>query len=128
MLAAHPVDANGQAPSAFNTLVPRELDAATLRATAERPDYRYQSLVTMAAELRSISAILEVLVIAAPFYMQLTVDEVIARGDVDLMLALALGFALALLVLKLKLKLPHLRVRLRLCLGQLRLSLALHLL
>jgi serine/threonine protein kinase len=58
MLAAHPVDANGQAPSVFNTLVPKELDAAALRATAQQPDYRYQSLVTMAAELRSIAAIL----------------------------------------------------------------------
>lgn len=60
MLAAHPVDANGQAPSVFNVLVPKELDAATLRATAQQPDYRYQSLVTMAAELRSIAAILDV--------------------------------------------------------------------
>ena len=41
-----------------------------------------------------LSVILELLVIAAPFYMQLTVDEVVARGDVDLMLALALGFGL----------------------------------
>ncbi|MFC7538481.1 ABC transporter transmembrane domain-containing protein [Siccirubricoccus deserti] len=38
--------------------------------------------------------ILELLVVAAPFYMQLTVDEVVARGDTDLMLALALGFGL----------------------------------
>ncbi len=42
----------------------------------------------------ALSALLELLVIAAPFYMQLAVDEVIARGDVDLMLALALGFGL----------------------------------
>ena len=41
-----------------------------------------------------LSVILELLVIAAPFYMQITVDEVVARGDVDLMLALALGFGL----------------------------------
>ena len=40
--------------------MPKELDAATLRATAQQPDYRYQSLVTMAAELRSIAAILDV--------------------------------------------------------------------
>jgi ATP-binding cassette subfamily B protein RaxB len=46
------------------------------------------------AQIFVLSAILEVLVIAAPFYMQLTVDEVIARGDVDLMLAIALGFGL----------------------------------
>ncbi len=41
-----------------------------------------------------LSAILELLVVAAPFYMQLTVDEVIARGDASLMLTLALGFGL----------------------------------
>ena len=36
----------------------------------------------------------EVVLLAAPFYMQMTVDEVIARGDLDLMTVLALGFAL----------------------------------
>ncbi len=41
-----------------------------------------------------LSVILELLVIAAPFYMQLTVDEVVARGDVDLLSTLALGFGL----------------------------------
>ncbi len=41
-----------------------------------------------------LSVILELLVIAGPFYMQLTVDEVITQGDVDLMLVLALGFGL----------------------------------
>ncbi len=41
-----------------------------------------------------LSVILELLVIAAPFYMQLTVDEVVARGDVDLLFTLALGFGL----------------------------------
>ena len=42
----------------------------------------------------ALSVILELLVIAAPFYMQLTVDEVVARGDVDLLSTLALGFGL----------------------------------
>jgi ATP-binding cassette subfamily B protein RaxB len=41
-----------------------------------------------------LSIILEMFVIASPFYLQLTVDEVIARGDVDLLLVLALGFGL----------------------------------
>jgi len=50
------------------------------------------------AQIVVLSVILEVLVIAAPFYMQLTVDEVIARGDVDLLLILALGFALLMVV------------------------------
>jgi ATP-binding cassette, subfamily B, bacterial CvaB/MchF/RaxB len=45
-----------------------------------------------------LSVIIEALVLAAPFYMQLAVDEVIARGDVDLLLVLGLGFALLLLI------------------------------
>jgi ATP-binding cassette subfamily B protein RaxB len=45
-----------------------------------------------------LSVILEILILAAPFYMQLTIDEVIARGDFDLLLVLALGFALLALI------------------------------
>ena len=41
-----------------------------------------------------LSIILELLVIAGPFYLQLAVDEVVARGDAELLLVLALGFAL----------------------------------
>ena len=39
-----------------------------------------------------LSLMLQVLVIASPFYMQTVVDDVIAKGDVDLLLVLALGF------------------------------------
>ena len=41
-----------------------------------------------------LSIVLEAFVIASPFYLQLTVDEVIARGDADFLLVLALGFCL----------------------------------
>jgi ATP-binding cassette, subfamily B, bacterial CvaB/MchF/RaxB len=41
-----------------------------------------------------LSLVLEAFVIASPFYLQLTVDEVIARGDADLLIVLALGFGL----------------------------------
>src|SRR5262249_4556102 len=41
-----------------------------------------------------LSVVLEAFVIASPFYLQLTVDEVIARGDADLLIVLALGFGL----------------------------------
>jgi ATP-binding cassette subfamily B protein RaxB len=41
-----------------------------------------------------LSVILETFVIASPFYLQLTIDEVIARGDADLLIVLALGFGL----------------------------------
>ena len=50
------------------------------------------------AQIFALSVILELLVVAAPFYTQLAVDEVIARGDVDLLLALALGFGLLMAV------------------------------
>src|SRR5271165_5964803 len=43
-------------------------------------------------QIFALSVILELLVVAAPFYMQLTIDEVVARGDASLMLTLALGF------------------------------------
>ncbi|MCA6117360.1 peptidase domain-containing ABC transporter [Bradyrhizobium sp. WSM 1738] len=45
-----------------------------------------------------LSVVIEILILAAPFYMQLTVDEVIARGDVDLLLVLGLGFGLLVLI------------------------------
>jgi ATP-binding cassette subfamily B protein RaxB len=44
------------------------------------------------AQIFVLSLILQVLVIASPFYMQIAVDEVIAKGDLDLLLVLALGF------------------------------------
>ena len=50
-------------------------------------------------QLLVLSIALEILVIAGPFYLQITVDEVIARGDVDLLLVLALGFGLVALLL-----------------------------
>jgi ATP-binding cassette subfamily B protein RaxB len=46
------------------------------------------------AQVLVLSVVLEALAVAAPFYMQLTVDEVIARGDLDLLGTLALGFGL----------------------------------
>ncbi|WP_448206661.1 peptidase domain-containing ABC transporter [Azospirillum sp. sgz302134] len=46
------------------------------------------------AQVFALSVILEVLVIAGPFYMQLVIDEVITKGDVDLLVVLALGFGL----------------------------------
>jgi ATP-binding cassette subfamily B protein RaxB len=45
-----------------------------------------------------LSVVLQLLVLAAPFYAQLTMDEVIARGDVDLLLVLALGFGLLMVI------------------------------
>ncbi|MBV9250915.1 MAG: peptidase domain-containing ABC transporter [Acetobacteraceae bacterium] len=49
-------------------------------------------------QIVALSIILELFVIAAPFYMQLAMDEVVARGDVDLMFSLALGFGLLMVI------------------------------
>jgi ATP-binding cassette subfamily B protein RaxB len=46
------------------------------------------------AQVFALSIVLEILIIAAPFYMQLVIDEVVAKGDVDLLVVLALGFGL----------------------------------
>jgi ATP-binding cassette, subfamily B, bacterial CvaB/MchF/RaxB len=46
------------------------------------------------AQILVLSVILETFVIVSPFYLQLTVDEVIAKGDADLLTVLALGFGL----------------------------------
>lgn len=45
-----------------------------------------------------LSVVLQILVLAAPLYLQITMDEVIARGDFDLLIVLALGFGLLALV------------------------------
>ncbi len=45
-----------------------------------------------------LSLLLQAFAIAAPFYMQLTVDDVIVSHDLDLMLILAIGFLLLILI------------------------------
>lgn len=45
-------------------------------------------------QILALSVMLELFVIATPYYMQLAVDEVIARGDANLLTVLAFGFAL----------------------------------
>jgi ATP-binding cassette subfamily B protein RaxB len=45
-----------------------------------------------------LSAIIQLLLLAAPFYMQLVVDEVLTKFDVDLLLVLALGFGVFLAI------------------------------
>jgi serine/threonine-protein kinase len=55
-----PLHRGAAAPSASNRHVPPELDEVTLKAVAPNPDSRYQSAATLAAELRTVAAILEV--------------------------------------------------------------------
>jgi len=54
------VQAPAPAPSAVNPALPRELDDITARTLAKSLDQRYESAATLAAELRSVGAILDV--------------------------------------------------------------------
>jgi serine/threonine protein kinase len=60
LTARRPLHRGAAAPSAVNAHVPRELDEIVLKAVAPNPDSRYQSVVTFAAELRGMAAILDV--------------------------------------------------------------------
>ena len=53
---------------------------------------RIDGLWLALAQIVGLSVLLQVAVFAAPFYLQLTVDEAIQSGDIDLMTVLALGF------------------------------------
>lgn len=55
-----PLHRGAAAPSANNPHVPTELDDAVLKAVAPNPDSRFQSAATLAAELRSIAAAIDV--------------------------------------------------------------------
>src|SRR5205823_4446735 len=55
---------------------------------------RVRGTVHALAQIFALSIILEIGIIAAPFYMQLAIDQVIASGDVDLLVVLAFGFGL----------------------------------
>jgi serine/threonine protein kinase len=54
-----PQHRGASAPSASNAHVPKELDEVVLKAVAPNPESRFQSVATLAAELRSISALLD---------------------------------------------------------------------
>jgi len=54
------IQAPAPAPSSLNPAVPPEADAIVARALAKSLDQRYESAVTLAAELRSVAAILDV--------------------------------------------------------------------
>ncbi len=55
-----PLHRGASAPSASNAHVPKELDEVVLKAVAPNPELRYQSVATLAAELRSLAAVLDV--------------------------------------------------------------------
>ncbi len=55
-------------------------------------------LASHIAKIGVLSLLLQLFAIASPFYLQTVVDDVILRGDHNLLLALALGFGLLLLI------------------------------
>jgi len=55
-----PMHKGAAAPSGSNAAVPAEVDEVVLRAVAPNPDRRTQSAATLAAELRSVAAVLDV--------------------------------------------------------------------
>ena len=54
------VQAAAPAPSTLNRGLPRELDAIVGKALAKSLELRYETAATLAAELRSVAAILDV--------------------------------------------------------------------
>jgi serine/threonine protein kinase len=60
-----PMHRGAAAPSASNPAVPKEVDDLVLRAVAPNPERRVQTAATLAAELRSVAAVLEVRGVAA---------------------------------------------------------------
>jgi serine/threonine-protein kinase len=54
-----PLHKGSSAPSASNPNVSKELDAVVLKAVAPNPDLRYQSMASLAGDLRGVSTVLE---------------------------------------------------------------------
>src|SRR5437763_10232850 len=55
---------------------------------------RVRGMAHALAQIFALSIVLEICLIAAPFYIQLAMDQVIASGDVELLVMLAVGFGL----------------------------------
>ena len=59
LTARRPLHRGASAPSASNPRVPKELDDVVLKALSPKPLTRYQSAVTLAAELRGVASSLD---------------------------------------------------------------------
>jgi ATP-binding cassette, subfamily B, bacterial CvaB/MchF/RaxB len=67
-------------------------DTARLKFSSLWPHIRGSSVALL--QVFILSLILNLFVLVSPFYLQFVIDEVVARGDADLLLVLALGFGL----------------------------------
>jgi serine/threonine protein kinase len=59
LTSRRPLHRGASAPSAVNSHVPKELDEVMLKAIAPNPESRYQSVATLAAELRGMVALVD---------------------------------------------------------------------
>ncbi len=69
----------------------------------ERPGFAdfmqgIRGFVPVLCQLLILAGVLQFITLLTPFYTQLVMDEVLVKGDVDLLLVLALGFALLTLI------------------------------
>ena len=67
-------------------------DRARLKFSSLWPHIRGSSAALL--QVFVLSLILNLFVLVSPFYLQFVIDEVVARGDADLLVVLALGFGL----------------------------------
>jgi serine/threonine protein kinase len=94
-LALQIMQAQPPGPSSVNKSLPMELDAIVNKALAKSLDHRYESAVTLAAELRSVAAILDVRSdAAAPASAQAAVQQPRRRSAAGWMLVLIVVAAL----------------------------------
>jgi eukaryotic-like serine/threonine-protein kinase len=89
------VQAPAPIPSAINASLPREIDPIVSRALAKSLEHRYDSAATMAAELRSVTAILDVRTSASEPSGTMTVARPRRRSPAGWIILLALLVALA---------------------------------
>ena len=97
------LQAQPRAPSALNRKLPAELDAIVLKMLAKSLDQRYEAAATVAAELRSVAAILDVRDgVAEPVNVAQVVSRRPRGAAFWLALALLAGFIVTALVLMLR--------------------------
>jgi ATP-binding cassette subfamily B protein RaxB len=71
-------------------------DRTTLKFSSLWPHMRATSPALI--QVFVLSFVLEILILSGPFYLQLAIDEVVARGDADLLFVLACGLVAGLTV------------------------------
>ncbi|MDG2528975.1 peptidase domain-containing ABC transporter [Caulobacter endophyticus] len=89
-----------EAARAFTGVALELAPAPNFQKRAKRSSLRLFSLMRWTGDIRAgmaqvliLSILLQVYVLASPFYMQIAIDEAAAKGDIELLSGLAIGFA-----------------------------------